>query len=323
MMKELKWAIIGPGSIASEFADTVRAAGGKIYAVASRNLERAKAFADAHHIERAYGDYDEMLEDPNIDIIYLSTPHSNHYDYLVKSLKNGKHVLCEKAITVSSKQLDPVIRLAEEKQLVVAEAMTLYHMPLYRKLKEMVSSGKIGELKMVQVSFGSLKPYDTRSRFFNMDLAGGALLDIGTYALSFARFFLSSQPDEVLTTVKTFETGVDESSGIILKNSDDQMAVVTLTMRAKLPKRGIITGDKAYITVDNFPRADQATLTYPDGTTETIDAGDTAKAMAYEYEDMNAAVLGERSEDTLSLTSDVISIMTHVRNQWGIRYPFE
>ncbi|WP_100486689.1 Gfo/Idh/MocA family protein [Sporolactobacillus pectinivorans] len=322
-MKEFKWAIIGPGSIASEFADTVHAAGRKIYAVGSRNLERAKAFADAHHIEKAYGDYDEMLKDPNIDIIYLSTPHSNHYDYLVKSLKNGKHVLCEKAITVSSEQLDPVIRLAKEKHLVVAEAMTIYHMPLYRKLKEMVASGKIGELKMVQVSFGSLKPYDTKSRFFNMNLAGGALLDIGTYALSFARFFLSSQPDEVLTTVKTFETGVDESSGIILKNSDDQMAVVALTMRAKLPKRGIITGDKAYITVDNFPRADQATLAYPDGTTETVDAGETAKAMAYEYEDMNAAVLGERSEDTLSLTSDVISIMTHVRNQWGIRYPFE
>ncbi|TGA98729.1 Gfo/Idh/MocA family oxidoreductase [Sporolactobacillus shoreae] len=322
-MKELNWAIIGPGTIASEFAAAVHESGGKIYAVGSRNLERAQVFADEHHIEKAYGNYDEMLKDSKIDIVYLSTPHSNHYEYLLKCLENGKHVLCEKAITVSSEQLDPVIRLAKEKNLIVAEAMTIYHMPLYQKLKEVVNAGKIGKLKMVQVSFGSLKPYDVKSRFFNKDLAGGALLDIGTYALSFARFFLSSQPDEILTTVKTFETGVDESSGIILKNTDDQMAVVTLTMRAKLPKRGIVTGDKAYITVDNFPRADKATLTYPDGRTETIEAGDTAKAMAYEFEDMNAAVLGDRREETLHLTSDVVKIMTHVRKQWGIRYPFE
>lgn len=322
-METLNWAILGPGSIASEFTEAVRGADGKIYAAGSRNLDRAKAFAEKHHIEKAYGNYDEMLSDSNIDIVYLSTPHSNHYEYLIKCLENGKHVLCEKAITVSSTQLNHVIQLAKEKHLIVAEAMTIYHMPLYQKLKEMVAGGKIGRLKMVQVSFGSLKPYDVKSRFFNMDLAGGALLDIGTYALSFTRFFLSSQPNEILTTVKKFETGVDEQSGIILKNPDDEMAVITLTMRAKLPKRGLVTGDKAYITVDNFPRASSATITYPDGTVETIETGDTAKAMAYEFEDMNAAVSGDRSENTLPLSIDVMSILSNVREQWGIRYPFE
>jgi Predicted dehydrogenases and related proteins len=322
-MKNLNWAILGPGRIASDFADAIHAAGKKIYAVGSRHLERAEDFAKKHDIEKAYGDYDKMLRDPAIDIVYLSTPHSNHYEYLMKCLENGKNVICEKAITVSSNQLQPVIQLARKKHLFVVEAMTIFHMPLYQKLKEIVASGKIGQLKMVQVSFGSLKPYDLKSRFFNMDLAGGALLDIGTYALSFARFFLSSQPDEVLTTVKKFETGVDESSGIVLKNPDDQMAVITLTMRAKLPKRGIVTGDKAYITVDDFPRANKATLTYPDGTTETVTAGDTEKAMVYEYDYMNQVVVGQRPEDTLPLTTDVVGIMTNVRNQWGIKYPFE
>jgi predicted dehydrogenase len=323
IMKELKWAILGPGRIAAEFADAIHAAGGTIYAAGSRNLGRAKAFTEQHHIEKAYGSYDEMLADPDIDVIYLSTPHSSHYAYLLKSLRHGKHVLCEKAITVSSRQLDPVVRLAEEKGLIVAEAMTIFHMPLYRKLREIINSGKIGTVKMVNVTFGSLKPYDVRNRFFSKDLAGGALLDIGTYALSFVRSFLSSQPDQVLTAVKKFETGVDESSGIILKNKDHEMATVTLTMRAKLPKRGIVTGDRAYITVDNFPRADQATLTYPDGKVETIEAGSTAHAMVYEFNDMNAAVRGERVEKTLPLTRDVVDIMTQVRDQWGIRYPFE
>jgi predicted dehydrogenase len=322
-MKELNWAIIGPGAIASEFAQTLHANGRKIYGVGSRSLERAQAFADKNYIEKAYGNYDDLLNDPNVDVVYLSTPHSNHYSYLLKCLEYGKHVLCEKAITVSSRQLDPVLRFAEQKGLIVAEAMTIYHMPLYQKLKEIVESGAIGEVKMVNVTFGSLKPYEVTSRFFNMDLAGGALLDIGTYALSFARFFLKSQPNEILTTVKRFETGADEQSGIILKNPDDQMAVITLTMRAKLPKRGIVTGDKAYITVDNFPRADKATITYPDGRVERIEAGNTAKAMVYEYDYMNAVVNAEIEEQTIPLTDGVMKIMTNVRDQWGIRYPFE
>ncbi|WP_010630767.1 Gfo/Idh/MocA family protein [Sporolactobacillus vineae] len=322
-MKKLNWAILGPGRIASEFADAVHAAGKTIYAVGSRRLEHANDFAGKHHIEKAYGNYDEMLRDPAIDIVYLSTPHSNHYEYLMKCLENGKNVICEKAITVSTEQLRPVIQLAKEKHLFVVEAMTIFHMPLYQKLQEIVASGKIGKLKMVNVTFGSLKPYDPKSRFFNMDLAGGALLDIGTYALSFARFFLSSQPNQIVTTVKKFETGADESSGIVLKNPDDQMGVITLTMRAKLPKRGIVTGDKAFITVDNFPRAENATLTYPDGSTEEISAGDTDRAMAYEYVYMNQVVAGARQENTLPLTSDVVDIMTRVRHQWGINYPFE
>ncbi|MFT8319042.1 MAG: Gfo/Idh/MocA family oxidoreductase [Sporolactobacillus sp.] len=322
-MKQLNWAILGPGGIASEFAGAVHASGGKIYAVGSRSLERARDFAQKHHIEKAYGDYDEMLADKAIDVVYLSTPHSSHYKYLLRCLENDKHVLCEKAITVSSQQLDPVQRLAKEKKLVVAEAMTLFHMPLYHKLKQLVDEGKIGTVKLVQVSFGSLKPYDVTSRFFNIDLAGGALLDIGTYALSFARYFMSSQPEEVLTTCKKFETGVDEQSGIILKNKEEELGVITLAMRAKLPKRGIVTGDKAYITVDDFPRADKATITFPDGRAETVKAGDAKQAMVYEFRDMNAAIAGGQADQSQQLTADVVQLMTNIRKQWGIRYSFE
>ncbi|GKU81944.1 Gfo/Idh/MocA family protein [Niallia sp. NCCP-28] len=322
-MKKLNWAILGPGAIAADFAQALNEVNGTVYAVGSRTLEKAEQFAKTHQVEKAFGSYEEMLQDKNIDVVYISTPHSNHYEYILKSLENNKHVLCEKAITVNSSQLQKIVQLAEKKQLIVAEAMTIYHMPLYKKLREIVQSGKIGKLKMVTVNFGSCKENDVSNRFFNKDLAGGALLDIGTYALSFARFFLSQKPNEILTTMKKFETGVDEQSGIILKNADEEMAVITLTMRARMQKLGVVAGDLGYITVDAFPRADKATITYLDGTQEIIEAGDTNKALCYEIKDIEEYIHNKSSKKTLDLSVDVMEIMTDVRKQWGITYSFE
>jgi predicted dehydrogenase len=322
-MKALKWAILGPGAIALDFAKAIIEANGSLYAVGARNLEKAKAFANQYQVEKAYGNYDEMLNDPAIDVVYIATPHSNHYEYIMKSLNNNKHVLCEKAITVNSKQLREIASIAEQKNLVIAEAMTIYHMPLFKKLRQIVDAGQIGKLKMVQVSFGSCKEYDVTNRFFNKELAGGALLDIGTYALSFTRYFLSCQPYEMLTTVKKFETGVDEQSGIVLKNSKDEMAVVSLTMRAKMPKKGIIAGELGFITVDDFPRAAEAKINYLDGKVEVIKAGESAKALVYEVEDMNHCILNENKLGALELSMDVMDIMDEVRSRWGIKYPFE
>lgn len=323
-MNKIKWAILGPGAIAKDFAKAITEVNGSIYAVGARTIEKAQKFSSDYNVEKIYGSYSEMLKDSEIDVVYISTPHSNHYEYIMESLKNNKHVLCEKAITVNGDQLREIVKLARDKNLIVAEAMTIYHMPLYKKLRKFIDDGKLGKIKMIQVNFGSLKEYDVTNRFFSPDLAGGALLDIGTYALSFTRYFLSSQPQEILTTVKKFETGVDEQSGIILKNSDDEMAVVSLTMRAKQPKRGIVCGELGYITVENFPRADKATFTYPDGSVEVIEDGDTSRALVYEVEDMNKCIMNKNSNFTqLDLSIDVMSIMDQVRNQWGLKYSFE
>ncbi len=322
-MTTLKWGILGPGVIALDFAKAIKEVNGSIYAVGARNIEKAKTFASLYQIEKVYGNYEEMLNDPEIDVVYIATPHSNHYEFIMKSLNNNKHVFCEKAITVNSRQLREVTATAEQKNLVVAEAMTVYHMPLFKKLRDFIVSGNIGTLKMIEVSFGSCKEYDVTNRFFSKDLAGGALLDIGTYALSFARYFLSSQPYEVLTTMKKFETGVDEQSGILLKNAKDEMAVISLTMRAKMPKRGIIAGESGFIIVDNFPRASESVVHYLDGKVEVIEAGKTEKALVYEVEDMNQCILNKAKMDTMELSIDVMEIMDEVRSRWGIRYPFE
>ena len=317
-MKQLKWAILGPGTIAADFATAIMEVNGDIEAVGARSLEKSQAFAQKYNIKKAYGTYDDLLKDVEIDVVYIATPHNYHYQYIMESLRNNKHVLCEKAITVNSKELQKIVQLAKEKQLIVAEAMTIYHMPLYKKIHQIINAGQIGKIKMIQVSFGSCKEYDVKNRFFNKELAGGALLDIGTYALSFARYFLSQQPNEILTTMKKFETGVDEQSGIILKNSMDEMAVISLTMRAKMPKRGVIAGELGFITVDNFPRAEKATINYLDGNVEVIEVGETSKALQYEVEVMNQYITNQSNENTLGLSIDVMQIMDQVRKQWEL-----
>lgn len=322
-MKKLHWGILGLGSIATSFAKTFSAEDAQIYAVGSRTLEKAERFAKEYSIEKAYGSYDELLNDSLIDIVYIATPHSHHTDLIMKSLKNGKHVLCEKAIVMNTKQLDAAIELAKEKDLVLAEAMTIYHMPLYGELKKRAAGGSLGKLKMIQVSFGSLKEADSTNRFFNKDIAGGALLDIGTYALSFARFFLSSQPHEVLTTVNFFETGVDEEAGIILKNDQDELATIAITFRAKMPKQGIVAYEKGYFTVTDFPRADEATFTHSDGSVEQIKAGDTSQALNYEVRHFNEIVRTKMDASSLNLTRDVMEIMDTLREKWGLHFDFE
>ncbi|MDK0909512.1 Gfo/Idh/MocA family oxidoreductase [Clostridium perfringens] len=322
-MKKLKWGILGPGNIARDFAQALNRVNGEVYAVASRNKERAEKFARENNVKKAYGSYDEIIKDENIDVVYIATPHSNHYEYIIKSLNNNKHVLCEKAITVNERELEEALKIAREKNLVLEEAMTLFHMPLYEKVIKKINKKDLGKVNMVQVSFGSFKEYDENNRFFNLDLAGGALLDIGTYALSFARYFLSSMPEEILSTVKKAKTGVDEESGIILKTKEDEIATISLAFRSKMPKRGIVSCDNGFITIDNFPRANKATINYLDGTVEVIECGEEEKALDYEVIFMEEKINENKESNSIALTYDVTKIMNKVRKDWGILYPFE
>lgn len=322
-MKKLKWGILGPGNIARDFAQALNRVNGEVYAVASRNKERAEKFARENNVKKAYGSYDEIIKDKDIDVVYIATPHSNHYEYIIKSLNNNKHVLCEKAITVNERELEEALKIAREKNLVLEEAMTLFHMPLYEKVIKKINKEDLGKVNMVQVSFGSFKEYDENNRFFNLDLAGGALLDIGTYALSFVRYFLSSMPEEILSTVKKAKTGVDEESGIILKTKEDEIATISLAFRSKMPKRGIVSCDNGFITIDNFPRANKATINYLDGTVEVIECGEEEKALDYEVIFMEEKINENKESNSIELTYDVIKIMNKVRKDWGIVYPFE
>lgn len=319
-----KWASLGTGVIANELAQAMEALGGKLYSVANRTYDKGVAFAEKYGIEKVYQEIDQVFEDPEVDIIYISTPHNTHINYLRKALAAGKHVLCEKSITLNSEELAEAIQLAEENHVKLAEAMTIFHMPIYRKLSEIVDSGKLGPLKVIQMNFGSYKEYDMTNRFFNRNLAGGALLDIGVYALSFVRWFMMSQPTDMVSQVKLAPTGVDEQAGILLTNAEGEMATVTLSLHAKQPKRGTIAYDKGYIELYEYPRGQKSVITYTeDGSQEVIEAGETAKALQYEVLDMEAAVAGKDDYTYLNYSRDVMELMTQLRKDWGLVYPEE
>ncbi|HFI0399479.1 TPA: Gfo/Idh/MocA family protein [Streptococcus suis] len=321
---QYKWATLGTGVIANELVQALQDMGGNLYSVANRTYDKGVEFAQKYGIEKVYREIDEVFEDPEVDIIYISTPHNTHINYLRKALKAGKHVLCEKSITLNSEELAEAIQLAEENQVVLAEAMTIFHMPIYRQLSQVVASGKLGDLKMIQMNFGSYKEYDMTNRFFNKNLAGGALLDIGVYALSFVRWFMTEKPNQVLSQVKLAPTGVDEQVGILLSNDAGEMATIALTLHAKQPKQGTIAYDKGYIELYEYPRGQKAVITYTeDGSQEVIEAGETSKALSYEVADMEKAVAGIENTMRLAYTQDVMDIMTQLRKEWGLVYPEE
>lgn len=323
-MRKYNWAVLGCGNIANDFAREMNKMGGRVYSVANRTYEKAVNFAEKYGIEKVYKDINELFCDEDVDIIYIATPHNFHIDYILKALEKGKHVLCEKAITLNSEELQKCVCLADKNNLILAEAMTIYNMPLYSELEKTVNSGVLGEFRLAQVNFGSFKEYDMTNRFFNMDLAGGALLDIGVYALSLVRMFMETEDAQISSQVKFAPTGADEQSSIIIKNSKEQMASVTLSLHSKQPKRATICYDKGYIEIFEYPRADTATIYYTeDNKTEIIKAGDIGDALCYEIKNMKNAVESGKNTMRLQFTADVMDIMTKLRKQWNLKYPEE
>ncbi|WP_418710305.1 Gfo/Idh/MocA family protein [Allofournierella sp.] len=324
-MEQLNWAVLGTGAIANEMALAFKAMGRTLGAVGSRSPEKAAAFAKRYGAQKAYADFREMFTDPAVDVIYLATPNNTHMEFLRAALAGGKHVLCEKSIALNSRELADAARLAEQRGLVLAEAMTIWHMPLYKELRRMVGAGELGRVQMMTLNFGSFKEYDMQNRFFAPSLAGGALLDIGVYALSLARGFMESQPDRVLSQMRPAPTGVDEQAGILLMNRQGQMATLALSLHAKQPKRAMISCEKGYLEILEYPRADRALwVDAATGAQRVLAAGEAASALQYELEDMERAVLtGDAGPMRLGETADVMALMTTLRREWGLQYPGE
>lgn len=321
--KQLRWAVLGTGVIANQMACALQTMGRTLNAVGNRTYEKAVVFAEKYGVKKIYSDYQEMFTDPDIDVIYLTTPHNTHMPFLEQALPHGKHVLCEKSITLNSAELERAVKLAEKNSVVLAEAMTIYHMPLYRALRERITSGELGRVNLIQLNFGSFKDYDMSNRFFNRNLAGGAMLDIGVYALSLARMFLESSPNQVKSFVQKASTGVDESAAISMMNQEGQLVTAMLSLHSKQPKRAVISCEKGYIEIMEYPRADEAFIVDAGiGKTETIRAGRAADALVYELEDMEAAIRGE-GDMLLPYTVDVMALMTALRTEWGVVYPEE
>lgn len=323
--KELNWAVIGCGVIANEMAQGLHKMGRTLYSVANRTHEKAVDFAKKYNVSKVYDVIDEVFTDPDVDIIYITTPHNTHYKYMKAALENGKHIFVEKSITLNSCELDEMVALAKKNNLIIGEAMTIWHMPLYKKLWDIVKSGKLGKVQIITLNFGSFKEYDMSNRFFNPELAGGAMLDIGVYALSIVRSFMDKQPDEIVSQWKPSPAGTDEMATVLLKNTKGQLATVALSMHSKQPKRAMISCEKGYIEIMEYPRADRAVIVDAEnGNTREISAGDKSNALYYELQDMEEAVRnGDPSLLHLQESCDVMEIMTKLRKNWGLKYPGE
>ncbi len=323
--RDLNWAVLGTGVIANEMAQALVKMNKRLYAVANRTHQKALDFAERYGVQKVYDQIDEVFEDEAVDIIYITSPHNTHYEFMKKALEHGKHILVEKSITLNSRELDEMIELAAEKKLVLAEAMTIWHMPIYKKLWEIVQSGQLGKVQIITMNFGSFKEYNMSNRFFNMNLAGGAMLDIGVYALSIVRSFMEEKPEDIVSQWKASPTGSDEQATILLKNKQEQMATVALSMHSKQPKRAMISCEKGYIEIMEYPRADKAVIVDAESGERTeIESGETANALYYEMMDMEQAVRsGDASNMQLQYSKDVMDIMTKLRKDWGMKYPGE
>lgn len=323
-MSDIKWAVLGTGVIANEMAVDLKKIGRNIYAVGNRTYSKAVDFAKKYGIEKVYDDYNDMFTDSDVDVIYITTPHNTHIEFMKKAIRNGKHILVEKSITLNSRELNEAMELAALHNVVIGEAMTIYHMPVYKKLKEILDSGRLGKVNLITMNFGSYKEYNMNNRFFNRNLAGGAMLDIGVYALSFIRYFMTEKPDKLLSQLKKAPTGVDEQAGLLLMNNDGQMATVMLSLHSKQPKRGMVSCEKGYIEIMEYPRAFEAVVTYTEsGEKEWVKEGDTRDALIYELLDMEKAINGDKKCMLLDYTKDVMDMMTEFRNSWNFKYPEE
>lgn len=322
---QLRWGVIGCGVIANQMAEALAAEGRHIDGVANRTHEKAVAFADKHGVARVYDTIDDLIATPDIDVLYLTTPHNTHITYLRKALAAGKHVLCEKSITLNSAELAEARELASAHGVQLMDACTILHMPLYKELQRRIDAGDFGRVNLIQENFGSYKEYDMKNRFFNPELAGGALLDIGVYSLTLARLFLKSQPHEALSMMNPAPTGTDETEGILLRNAEGQMVVLSLTMHSKQPKRAMISADKAYLEIMEYPRADRVSIVWTEtGAREELQVGNTAQALSYVLADMERAVAGdEYARAQLGTSADVMELMTSLRADWNFKYPEE
>ena len=322
----MKLAILGPGRIADTVTPALVALPEiECYAVASRNLERAKAFAEKFGFEKAYGSYEEMLSDPEVQLVYITTPHSHHYEQILLCLEYGKNVICEKAFTVNAEMAKKVFAVAKEKGLYVAEAIWTRYMPSRKMIQDIIDSGIIGKLNVVT---GNLSyDIDWKERLVDPALAGGALLDVGIYGLNFALMHFGNEIERVESSVWMTPSGVDGMESITLFFKDGRMAVLNHSMYARSDRKGIFHGEKGYVVVENINNPNAINVF--NDKDELLAHYDVPEQInGYEYEFMEAVrciEAGKTESDSMPAgeTIRVMELMDTLRKQWGLVYPME
>ena len=319
----MKIGILGAGGIAVQMAKTV--AGMKDvenYAVAARSLERAQAFVEKYGFSKAYGSYEEMLADPQVDLVYIATPHSHHYLHAKMCLEAGKNVLCEKAFTVNADQARKLFALAKEKNLLITEAIWTRYMPSRKMIDDIISSGVIGEVTAVTANLNYAISEVERIR--KPELAGGALLDVGVYTINFASMVLGDKLKDVQATA-IFREGVDMLDTIAMVFEGDRMATLQCGAREISDRMGSIFGTKGYIQVQNINNPEKITV-FDKEHKEVAAYLPPVQITGYEYEvEACARAIAQGEKECPEMPHDetvrVMEIMDGIRKSWGYEIP--
>lgn len=323
----VRWGIMGTGWIAERFAEDLKhVSSGEGLAVGSRSLDSAKKFADKYQIPRAYGTYEELLLDPEVDVIYVATPHPMHRDNVLAALRAGKAVLCEKPFAVNSKELEEIIALAKEKNLFLMEAMWTRYLPPIVQVREWIAEGRIGEVKLVKADFGFRIDWNPESRLLNPQLGGGALLDVGIYPVSFASMIFGPKPQGIYSTAHIGETGVDEHFSILLDYGQGKTASLNGAVRLGMTNEAYIYGTQGSIHIPSFHDARSATLRVEGEEAITVTDDRPFSGYAYEAEEVARCLANGKTESeiiSLEESLGILQLLDQVRGQWGLKYPFE
>ena len=327
VVKKVRWGILGTGAIARQFVRGLRSLpDAEVFAVGSRSEASASKFADKRNIPRRHASYHGLASDPDVDVVYIATPHPFHAENATLCLEAGKPVLCEKPFSVNATEAERVIGLAREKDLFLMEGMWTRFFPLMEEVRRLISTGVLGEVRMLNVDFGFRAEADPASRLFAPWLGGGALLDVGVYCVSFASMVLGP-PSGSVGIPHLGDTGVDEQASIILEHERGRLANLSVGIRTTTPQEATIMGTEGYVRIHHpWWRPHSMTISRPGEEDETIEAPVTGNGFNYEAtEVMRCLEAGETESNIMPLdeTISILRTMDGIREAWGLRYPGE
>ncbi len=324
-MKTIRWGILGPGSISRAFAQDLQIAeGAELVAVGSRDPDRASGFATDFGIPNVHGNYQSLAEDPQVDAVYIGTPHAFHLDDTLLCLRNGKHVLCEKSLALNADQVRQMIQMAARNDLLLMEAMWTRFLPAIISLRRLIADGAIGEPRLFVADFGFRAEFDAASRLFNPALGGGTLLDLGVYPVSFASM-LFGEPTAIGGQATLGQTGIDEEATISLHHQKGEFASAALSFRVDTPREGVVHGSEGSIRIHcPWWGAERLTLQRSQGDEEVLELPHRGNGLVYEAEEFMNLIRDRRRDSTIMPLQEslaIIKTMDTLRETWGVRYP--
>jgi len=323
--KKIKWGILSTGWIAHKFAAVLQLADNcELYAVGSRNLATAQQFASEYNIPKAYGSYEELVQDPEVDVIYIGTPHNLHLENTLLALNHNKHVLCEKPMGVNEREVSIMIEKAKEKNLFLMEAMWSRFLPNIIKTKELIDSGEIGDVKFMKASFCIKSSGAQEYRHFNIDLCGGTTLDIGIYNI-FLSLLLLGKPKESFAAAGLNDQGCDTNSSYVFKYANDTLSVMYSSFLAESPVVAEIHGTTGRILLEHLWFCPGSVkLIANDGQEKVFDFEVKVNGYEFEAEEVATCILAGKKQSDLWSWDDSIQLVNQmdlIRKMSGIIYP--